>query len=166
MASKGGSTSPSGRTPFDGLTPRDFFTEWPHGELVAPAAFDAYPFVDDEPRQNWIGGLHRMRDLVLDYRHYVAENTRQQAARASGLSTNTLSNFNNGERFLKLGSYLALREAIPDRKEAAALEARRQALLDARWVERETRERLKREIDRRVEARVRQELRGRGLGPR
>src|SRR4051812_34811445 len=73
---KRGPGSPEGRTPLDGLAPRDFFDEWPGGQVQAPQKFIEYPFADDAQRERWLRGVELHRDLVLDYRHYVAVHKR------------------------------------------------------------------------------------------
>jgi hypothetical protein len=138
--------------PLDGLTPKDFFPEWPNGDLVPPPAFEDFPFDNDTQRQVWLNGLEYQRELVLDYRHYVARRKRQKVALDTRISTNTLSGLNSGTRFLDGKTWIALRPYIPSRNQealqAAEDQVRRRALADARWAEKETHERILREARR------------------
>lgn len=154
-------SSPEGRTPFDGLAPKNFFTAWPSGKLQEPPAFKAYPFEDDRQREVWLRGVELLRDLVLDYRHYVAVNKRQKVVTETGLSTNTLSNFNGGIRFPKPGTYLALRALLPENQKALRDAERLQAAVDAQLVDRETQKRITLEVQRRVEEQLRSRRPGR-----
>ncbi|KQV71255.1 hypothetical protein ASC64_04200 [Nocardioides sp. Root122] len=151
---------PEGRTPFDGLAPKSFFDKWPTGKLTPPEAFDAYPFADAGQRQAWLRAVELLRDLVLDYRHFVGVHTRAKVVAETGLSTNTLSNFNGGVRFPKAGTYLALRAALPENEKALREAQRLQALVDAQFADRETQRLITVEVQRRVE----EQLRGRRPG--
>lgn len=152
--------SPEGRTPFDGLAPKDFFDKWPTGRLTPPVAFESYPFADDNQRETWVSAVELLRDLVLDYRHFVGLHTRAKVVSETGLSTNTLSNFNGGVRFPKTGTYLALRTALPENEKTVREARRLQAIVDAQFADQETQRRITVEVQRRVE----EQLRGRRPG--
>jgi hypothetical protein len=154
-------SSPEGRTPFDGLAPKNFFDKWPTGKLTPPKAFEAYPFADDTQRQAWLDAVELLRDLVLDYRHFVGVHKRQKVVSQTGLSTNTLSNFNGGVRFPKLSTYLALRAALPENQKTLREAQRLQALVDAQLADQETQRRITIEVEQRVRDRLRERRPGR-----
>jgi hypothetical protein len=164
VADKREGTAPEARTPLEGLSPTAFFTEWPHGEMEPPAEFEEFAFTTPSQREALLKGVELLRVLVLDYRHYVSTRSRERVSQETGLSTNTLSNFNGGTRFPRLSTYLALRANIPEHTRAERSRdrqaARRREEADAKWVDEEIQGR----IDFAVQRRVDDALRRRGPG--